>query len=101
MKRSGTARFLCQPRNIEELTAAASGQLRAFRIVKTITLSKIEYDNLSADMIADRIYLEQYGHLCNMGDVWKVLDIHQKGKDRHILVIPESDYILWAAIFDE
>ena len=101
MKRTGCARFVCQPRNLEELQASESGQLRAFFIVKTIALNKIEYENLSADMIADRSYFEQYSCLCGMEDVWKVLDIHQKGSGQHILVMPENDYVLWAAVLNE
>ena len=53
-----TASFLRRPRRIEELRAEENGQQRPYRIVKTVCLGGMDYENFVTDLLADRAFLE-------------------------------------------
>ena len=53
-----TACFLRRPRRIEELRAEESGRRHPYRIVKTVCLVGMDYENFVTDLLADRAFLE-------------------------------------------
>ena len=55
MKRRGYAYFVESPRILEDLIVPHPVEMeRQYRVVKTIRLSKIDYESFITDMIADR-----------------------------------------------
>lgn len=96
---NGTAYFLRHPRRIDELLVPHRlHDEKAFEIVGDIALRQIDYENFSTDMLADRLFLEEKAALCGVGEIWKCLFVHQKGKPDGILVIPEDEcYVGYAA----
>ena len=72
---------------------------RKYRIVKTIELGKLDYENFVTDMLADRQFIEDNAGLCSRGGVWQCLLIRQRGCSDGILVMPEGGcYVGWAAL---
>ena len=80
--RPRTVRDLCCPHLLERETA--------YEIVKTITLSGIDYENFSEDLLADRQLIEDNAHLCSEGPVLRCLLVKPRNGKEGILVIPEE-----------
>ena len=99
MKKTGTAYFVRTPRRIEDLLAYHPiKRERPFEIIKEVTLPKIDYENFTSDMIADRQFIEDHASLCSKGAVWRCLLIRQRGRTDGVLVMPEDGcYVGWAA----
>ena len=99
MKKSGLAVFVDYPRILSDLQKdQLSGYEQRYEIVKSVTLGKMDYDNFCTDMVADRMFIEDYANLCNTGAVWKCLFVHQRGRKDGILVIPtEGCHVGYAA----
>ena len=93
------AYFVERPRTIEDLLQPhLFEQEREYRIVKTIVLGKMDYENFITDMLADRQFIEDYAALCSQGGVWKCLLIQQHGCSEGVLVMPENGcFVGWAA----
>ena len=93
------AYFIRSPRTINDLWYPhLLEQEHEYKIVKSIKLSKIAYENFTTDMLADRQFIEDNAVLCSEGTVWKCLFIHERGYNDGVLVIPEMDaYVKWAA----
>ena len=53
-----TAYFLRRPRRIEDLRAEENSLQRPYRIVKTLHLGGMDYENFATDLLADRAFLE-------------------------------------------
>ncbi len=53
-----TAYFIRRPRRIEELRDFGIGMLRPYRIVSTVCLGGMDYENFVTDLLADRAFLE-------------------------------------------
>ena len=95
------AYFVERPRTIEDLLQPHLFEKeQEYRIVKTIELGKMDYENFITDMLADRQFIEDNATLCSRGDVWQCLLVRQRGCSDGILVMPEGGcYVGWAARF--
>ena len=95
--------FVECPRTIDDLMKPhLLAHEREYRIVKTIELGKIDYENFVTDMLADRQFIEDYAALCSQGEVWRCLLIRQRGCSDGILVMPEGGcYVGWAALTND
>ena len=59
------ALFFFEPRRIDDLAPGnPGGKWMEFHIVKTICLSKIDYENFTTDLLADRQFIEDNIGLC-------------------------------------
>ena len=103
MKKTGRAYFVERPRVLEDLRVPhLIEQERMYEIVKTVTLSKTDYENFVTDMVADRQFIEDYAGLCEMGAIWKCIAVRQRGETEAVLVMPEDEcYVGWAALQDK
>ena len=96
MRRTGTAFFVFHPRTIEEVRRIHDVlQERSYRIVKTITLGVIDYENVITDMLVDRPFLEVYASLCVAPR--DCLYIKRRGAKEGVLVVPEGAWVRAAA----
>ena len=95
------AYFVERPHTIEDLLQPHLFEKKQeYRIVKTIELGKMDYENFITDMLADRQFIEDSAALCSQGEVWKCLLIRQRGCSDGILVMPEGGcYVDWAGHF--
>ena len=95
------AYFVERPRTIEDLLQPhLFEQEREYRIVKTIELGKMDYENFITDMLADRQFIEDNAGLCSQGEVWQCLLIRQRGCREGVLVMAENRcFVGWAARF--
>lgn len=102
MKR-GTAYFISRPRTHEDLTVPhLAEEEHTYEIVKHITLTGIEYENFSLDMLADRQFIEENADLCSEGNIFKCLLISKKGRNDGILVVPDGTaFVKFAAYISE
>lgn len=87
-----TAYFVKKPRRLKDLVRPHRIEDEApYEIVKTVSLSRIDYENIATDMTVERAYIAQYAHLCGIRDgVWRCLLIQQKNTKTGILVMPED-----------
>lgn len=99
MKSSGYAYFVENPRIIEDLMLPHPVEWeRPYAIVKTIKLTKIDYENFITDMIVDRQFIEDNAELCLQGNVWNCIFVQQRGRKDGVLVLPtDQSYVGWAA----
>ena len=89
LERDGCAFFVSYPNTIDDLKKPhLIEQERPYRIVKTITLQKIDYENFTTDFLADREFIEENADLCSKGEVWSCLLVQQRGRSDGVLVIP-------------
>jgi hypothetical protein len=95
--------FVKRPRVIGDLMSPyLIVKERQFQIVKTIKLTRIDYENFISDMLADRQFIEDHAELCGKEKTWKCLLIQQYGRMDGVLVIPmEKRYVGWAAYYHE
>nr|WP_274964263.1 hypothetical protein [Tepidanaerobacter syntrophicus] len=71
-----TAFFVKHPFRIEDLKVPHRYETRKrFAVVKTIELSKIDYENFIADLCVDRTFIEENKGLCKIDEdgVWLCL----------------------------
>lgn len=97
-----TAYFVKSPRWISDLLLPHKMEEEVpFKIVKTIPLSRIDYENLAADLTAEREYMEPYAHLCGIRNgVWECLLIQQRITREGILIMPrDSRWVGYAAFW--
>ena len=101
MEKRESACFIRHPRAIGDLTQPhLHKHEREYRIVKTIELGKMDYENFITDMLADRQFIEVNAGLCSQGKVWQCLLIRQRGCNDGVLVMPENGcFVGWAARF--
>ena len=99
MKRRGYAYFVENPRILEDLIVPHPVEMeRQFMVVKTIRLTKIDYENFITDMIADRQFIEENAALCSKGTVWNCIFVQQRGREDGVLVLPiDQSFVGWAA----
>lgn len=95
--------FVRNPRRAEDLCRPhMPEQEHTYEVVKRITLTGIEYENFSLDMLADRQFIEENADLCSEGDIFKCLLINKKGENHGILVVPDGTaFVKWAAYVSE
>ena len=92
------ALFVHHPRTITDLIIPDSNVVeRRFKIVKAIWLSSISYENFITDMLVDRAFLtaSPYCHIEN--DTWYCLFVTKKDAKDGILVMPDRDFVDYAA----
>ncbi len=79
--------FVFRPRTVSDLSIrTADGNWREYRIVKTVRLSRIEYENFTTDLLADRQFIEDSAPLCTGPE--DCLLITGKQQQQELLVIP-------------
>lgn len=103
MDHTGMALFIRTPRRIEDLQKPHDiCQERPYKIVKTVVLGNMDYENFVTDMLADRQFIEDNYALCSEGEELNCLLIKQRGKAGGILVVPENRrYVKYAAYIDK
>ena len=95
MKKTGTARFISRPRRVSEIQENPGTPEENYRIVKTVTLRAIDYENFTEDLLIDRPFLDSYAALCR--DSGDCLYVKRRGAAEGILVFPDQDRRLAAA----
>ncbi len=90
------ANFVYRPRTFRDFSDPHSEKgTMAYRVVKKISLPKMDYENFSEDLLADRPFPEAWSSLCQ--EPGQCLRICAR-KQQPILVIPErSCFVGWAA----
>ena len=101
MEAAGNAYFVKSPRRLEDLQALhLVKKERLFEIVKTVKLTKIDYENFVTDMLADRQFIEDHAALCSKGTVWRCILVQQRDHTDGVLVMPEDGcFVGWAAYY--
>lgn len=101
MELHGYAFFVERPRRIEDLMIPhLIEKERPYRIVTSVQLTAIDYENFITDMLADRQFIENHGKRCKKGEVWGCLLVCRRGKSDGVLLMPERDrFVGWAAYF--
>lgn len=92
------AYFVYRPRTVADLNLKnPSGKWEEYRIVKTISLNEIDYENFTSDLLADRQLIDDNSILCKEpGDC---LLIRGKQKPTELLVIPwHGCFVHYAAL---
>ena len=98
MSQNGTAYFVYSPRMLSDLLQPHDiRDEKPYRVVHTVSLSAMSYENFITDMVADRQFLEDYADLCGEGDLWKCVLVKQRGKAAGVLVVPDGCYVKYAA----
>ena len=103
MKRGGYAYFVENPRILEDLRVPHPVEMeQQFMVVKTVRLTKIDYENFITDMLADRQFIEDYGKRCKKSEIWECLFVRRRGQSEGVLIMPEQDcFVGWAAYCPE
>ena len=98
-----TAKFVPCPRRIDDLLdQAQTGMLRPYRVVKTIELGAVDYENFITDMLVERQFLESAAWLCGTGEIVWGIKVKRKGCADGVLVVPcNKCFIGWAAYLAE
>ena len=84
-----TAYFIRRPRRIEELRAEENGRRRPYRIVSSLRLDGMDYENFVTDLLADRAFLEDVPACGEDGKVLCCLRVSCPGRE-DILVVPDG-----------
>ena len=85
-----TAYFIRRPRRIEELRAEENGRRRPYRIVSSLRLGGMDYENFVTDLLADRAFLEDVPGCGEDGKkVLCCLRVSCPGRE-DILVVPDG-----------
>ena len=103
MKKNSYAYFVESPRTISDLMQPHPiEQEQVYEIVKTIKLSKIDYENFITDMVADIQFIEDSATLCSKDEIWRCILVQQGGRTDGVLVMPEDGcFVGWAAYYCE
>ena len=96
------AYFVKRPRTILDLKVPhLPDDEHLYKIVRTINLSGLEYDNFIWDILADRDFIEDNHAICSEGDIYRCLLVKAKDKRDGILVVPyNTRFIEFAAYYD-
>ena len=87
--------FVFRPRTAADLSDP-DAVLREVRIVKTICLNSISFENFTTDLLADRLFLGDNTGFCTEKD--DCLLISGRGYMEELLVIPQGCYVRYAAL---
>ena len=83
----GIAYFVFRPRTFDDLSLEnPTGKWRKYRIVKTICLPQIDFENFTTDLLADRQFIEDHSALCTGSRDCLLVTNHHKGTG--LLIIP-------------
>lgn len=93
-----TAYFVVRPRTITDLYRPHLVDIeQLYQVVYTVVLSKMDYENFSTDLLADRAFLDGLDNLCGTGTILRCILVQQRGKQGGILVIPKNGFVECAA----
>ena len=93
-----TAYFIRRPRRIEELRDFGIGMLRPYRIVSTVCLGGMDYENFVTDLLADRAFLENVPGFGEEGPLIRCICVTCRGRDS-VLVLPDrTGHVALAAL---
>ena len=84
-----TAYFIRRPRRIEELRAEEDGRRRPYRIVSSLRLGGMDYENFVTDLLADRAFLEGIPGCGEDCTLVRCLCVTCRGRDS-VLVLPDG-----------
>lgn len=84
-----TAYFIRRPRRIEELRAEEDGRRRPYRVISSLRLGGMDYENFVTDLLADRAFLEDVPGCGEVGNVLCCLRVSCPGRE-DILVVPDG-----------
>lgn len=108
-KLTGTAYFLRNARRLDDLEDFRKESVRKrikpkqYIIEKVIALSKIDYENFTTDLLADRQFIADNTHLMfvDVNNIWHCLLVLEKGKeDIGILVdSKKKDFPMYSAVY--
>lgn len=103
MEFHGYAYFVERPRRIDDLMVPHPIEKeRPYRIVASVCLAAIDFENFITDMLADRQFIEDHGRRCRKGGVWDCLFVRRRGQSDGVLIMPEQDcFVGWAAYVRE
>ena len=90
--------FVFRPKTAADLSLKnPAGKWLEYRIVKTICLNGIDYENFTTDLLADRQFIEDHSTLCiEPGDC---LLITGKRQEPELLIIPwQGCFVRYAAL---
>ena len=90
--------FVFRPRRAEDLTVRnPEGKWMVYHIVKTICMSRIDYENFTTDLLADRQFIEDAAALCTkQGDCLLVTTSTQQPG---LLIVPwKGCFVRYAAL---
>ena len=99
MSEHAYAYFVKGPRTADDLRRLHPIESeRPYEIIKTIILSKIDYENFITDMLADRLFLEDNASICGRTNgIIRCLLVKQRKDAEGILVLPEGAWVDIAA----
>lgn len=93
-----TAYFVCTPRRLSDLRRPHRlGDERPYHITAEIVLPKIDFENFTEDMLADRDFPERHAPACGTGDLFRCLLVRQRGGGEAVLVVPKGAHVYYAA----
>lgn len=95
--------FVLRPRTVRDLWGPHSlEEERPYEIAASVTLSALDFENFSEDMLADRAFLHTYARLCGEAPVFRCLLVRRRGGGGGILVVPQKrSFVKWAAILQD
>ena len=83
----GAAYFVFRPRTSDDLSLEnPMGRWRKYRIVKTICLPQIDFENFANDLLADRQFIEENSARCTESN--DCLLVTNRRRDNTLLIIP-------------
>lgn len=92
MKERKTAYFVRNAHRLEDLQSIhLLDAEKPYEIIKTVQLSKIDYENFSTDLLADRAFLDGFSESKQSEAALLCIFVHQQGKKDGILAVPTAD----------
>ena len=92
------AYFVFRPRTAADLSIENSaGKWKKYRIVKTVCLSQIDFENFETDLLADRQFIEDNAALCTEPEDCLLVTSHRRQPE--YLVFPwHCCFVHYAAV---
>ncbi|MBR4131601.1 MAG: hypothetical protein IKT99_01365 [Oscillospiraceae bacterium] len=92
------AYFIFLPRTAADLSIDnPAGKWKKYRIVKTICLSQIDFENFETDLLADRQFIEDNAALC--AEPGGCLLVTTRRKQQEYLILPwNGGFVHYAAL---
>ena len=93
-----TAYFLRRPRRIEDLRAEEDGRRRPYRVVSSLRLGGMDYENFVTDLLADWAFLENVPGCGEDGNVLCCLRVGCPGREDILVVLDGTGHVALAAL---
>lgn len=95
------ALFVKHPSRIDDLMRIHLPEDQTpFIIVKSVKLTRLDYENFISDLSVERAFLEENSDRCQTQPDGSLtcLFVHQRGRNDGILALPDQDgFVIWAA----